>query len=70
MTRFRISMAMLMGTVAVAAVDFWGICSLEPGSINSHYLFATGVMPVSSLLILVGLGCAQNSSGAASCLCS
>ena len=55
MKRYRPSMATLMAVVAAAAVDFWIVRSLEPGSTTSHVFFVTGVMPVASLLILVAL---------------
>jgi hypothetical protein len=54
MKSYRISMAMLMGAVAVAAVDFWVIRSVEMSSVM-QFFFATGAMPVASLLIVIGL---------------
>ena len=57
MKLYRVSMATMMGAVATAALDFWVMRSLDPGSPDMlpHFLFATGVMPVASLLMLVGL---------------
>ncbi len=57
MTRSRFSIAVLMGAVGAAAVDFSAMRSLDPNSedVLMQSLFATGVMPVASLLILVGL---------------
>jgi hypothetical protein len=45
-----------MGIVAAAAVTFSVMHAFDPSSPNSlpHFLFATGAMPVASLLILVG----------------
>jgi hypothetical protein len=57
MKRHRVSLATMMGTVAAAAVTFSVMHAFDPGSPHSlpHFLYATGVMPVASLLILVGV---------------
>jgi hypothetical protein len=55
--RYRGSMAAMMGAVAMVALDFSVMHSFDPSGTDSlpHLLFATGVMPVVSLLVLVGL---------------
>ena len=57
MKPYRFSIAVLMGSVAAVAIDFSVIRAFDANSADAipHFMFATGVMPVASLLILVGV---------------